>query len=294
MVQQVPPDVVQNSFDLFHPVEESRAPICVPEPMDLSDTPPDMSTILQEQEDMHQLIPPQPPTIGSLAGLNQQQPVVSSQSASSQRSPGKRRDKEKESRDKEPTRKKSRKDSDREDSGRSRKDSSRSRKEKGKEPHRRRSTEEAEPTGDVTVVAEVPRPTLREAAKSMPRIPKLSQRSEPAGGRGAPPSSGAGVSDSALMSGFSRDPRMLKQVGECQPFSKTSFFSLSLLFPPDPQLLIHPGEDSFGGGGGGGTTNNEDDVQVVADYATRSPGRRSSRAHNNNNKKASPGHSQGS
>ena len=233
--------------------------------MELSTTPPHMESLFDD------LVPPQPPTIGSLAGLNQHQ--------NSSRSPNKKKDKDKDRGD--PHRKKSRKDSDREDSGRSSKrdsGSSRSRKEKGKEQSQALGTMEVEPAAtsngddEVTVVSSTMgqsqsnRPSMREAAKSMPRIPKLSQR--------APPSSG-------LPNNSSRDPRMLKQVqqGELQSISNLFFLSLS-----PPISICHIGvvqEPVLGDGGGDGRFTNEEDVLVVADY--RSPGRRS-RNHNNNNK----------
>lgn len=279
-----------------HPID--IAPICIPEPMELSETPPDMEMLNMIVEET---AIPQPPAISSLPGLSP--PHHHQQSG---RSPGKKRDKDKErdkekekekDRDKEPSRKKSRKDSDREDSSRSsKKESSRSRRDKSKE-HQPGGVMEAESAmtdgskatvgdDDVVVLGSMAghqsnqhgRPTMREAAKSMPRIPKLSQR--------APLSSSSTTSS---LPANSRDPRMLKQVqqGESYNSSNLAFFSLSLSGTPFSTHLGIPFGDTGGTGvgGGGGKMVNEDDVQVVADY--RVPSRRS-RNNNNKNSKRPP------
>ncbi|XP_032785055.2 uncharacterized protein LOC116922762 isoform X3 [Daphnia magna] len=210
-VQKTPLDVVNGlpipeetpAFFAASPLDETNLPVpppsdafSVPEPMELALTPPDVS--------IEELIV-------------QQQPVAITESVEphhrSSRSPEKRTEAKKDKkdrdrdRDKEPGRKKSRKDSGQEDARSKSKDSSRARK--GKEQQHPESVIvlESEPvkgmSGEDEVVVVGGRvapqlrnhPNLRDAAKAMPRIPKISQRHpSAAGGQSAPQS---------------RDPRLM-------------------------------------------------------------------------------------
>ncbi|KAK4008022.1 hypothetical protein OUZ56_013182 [Daphnia magna] len=210
-VQKTPLDVVNGlpipeetpAFFAASPLDETNLPVAppsdafsVPEPMELALTPPDVS--------IEELIV-------------QQQPVAITESVEphhrSSRSPEKRTEAKKDKkdrdrdRDKEPGRKKSRKDSGQEDARSKSKDSSRARK--GKEQQHPESVIvlESEPvkgmSGEDEVVVVGGRvapqlrnhPNLRDAAKAMPRIPKISQRHpSAAGGQSAPQS---------------RDPRLM-------------------------------------------------------------------------------------
>lgn len=163
-----------------------------------------------------------------------------------------KRDREKNRERKDSGKKRSRKEL---EDPRQRRDASR----KGKEAH-----EPARADDEVTVVGER---NLRDAAKSMPRIPKLSQQRDSSTAAGAGP----------------RDPRLSMQKhghGECH-LTGASFLSVSRHagHRSDAKLAEHNG----GGGGGNkkSTGASEDDVQVLAAYPRRS--RHSKRSH-------SPGH----
>ena len=231
-----------------------------PEPMELAMTPPDLN--------IEELITPQPPAIINSMGLNNR----------SSRSPEKKAEAKKEKkdrdkdRDKEPGRKKSRKDSGPDDGRLKVKDSARSRK--GKEQQHPESVVilEAEPikgtSGEDEVVVVGGRvapqlrnhPSLRDAAKAMPRIPKISQRhpSSTATGPSAPQS---------------RDPRLtMLKPSQGESANLSSFFFLSLCFPGAGNTNIltkdeHKGLDNVGGGGKiGNALPSEDDIQLVAAF----------------------------
>lgn len=258
--------------------------ICIPEPMEIAMTPPDMSV-----ED--EIIIPQPQiTLSSPPSTH-----------SSSRSPDKKsdprkekkdRDKERDKdRDREPGRKKSRKDSDKEDGRGKSKESSRSRK--GKEQQQQPESvvvSEAEPVkgapGDDEVVVVGGRtappsrnqPNLREAAKAMPRIPKISQRH--------PPSSTTGPS-----APHNRDPRLM-MLKSNQGESANLSLSFFCLFIPGAGHSPNVTKDEHNGhvvGGGGKISSahpSEDDVQVVA--AFRNVRNNIGRSRNSHNIKRSP------
>ncbi|XP_059351204.1 uncharacterized protein LOC130696000 isoform X2 [Daphnia carinata] len=208
-VQKSPLDVANGlpipeetpAFFAASPLDDTNLPVpppsdafTVPEPMELALTPPDVS--------IEELIIQQPVAIT--------EPVEPHHRSS--RSPEKKTEAKKEKkdrdrdRDKEPGRKKSRKDSGQEDSRSKSKDSSRARK--GKEQHHPENVIVLDsetgkgPSGEDEVVVVGGRaapqsrnqPNLREAAKAMPRIPKISQRHPSATGPSAPQS---------------RDPRLM-------------------------------------------------------------------------------------
>lgn len=189
--------------------------ICVPEPMELAMTPPDVS--------MEDLITTQSPvnTMPSVENRLSRSPEKKTETKKDKKD----RDRDKD-REKEPGRKKLRKDSDKEDSRNKMKDSSRSRKGKEQQPPMGVVVSESEPgkgpSGDDEVVVIGSRsapqsrnqPNLREAAKAMPRIPKISQRH--------PSSSATGPSVP-----HSRDPRLMmlkSNQGESHNLSLLFFF----------------------------------------------------------------------
>lgn len=221
MVNGLPIPEETPAFFAASPLDETNLPVpppsdafSVPEPMELALTPPDVS--------IEELIV-------------QQQPVAITESVEphhrSSRSPEKRTEAKKDKkdrdrdRDKEPGRKKSRKDSGQEDARSKSKDSSRARK--GKEQQHPESVIvlESEPvkgmSGEDEVVVVGGRvapqlrnhPNLRDAAKAMPRIPKISQRHpSAAGGQSAPQS---------------RDPRlMMLKPNQGESANLSSFFFL--------------------------------------------------------------------
>ena len=247
LIQTAQPDLIKASFAITEePQMEAsiQLPNTVPIPMDLDlDLDFDLPTQIEEM-----VIPQQPVTV-STTSLNvpsrEHLPIsplgrTPEKRSSDKRSPEKRGS-EKKSRDRdkerEPSRKKSRKDSENEDSS--------SRSSSKKEKDRSRKGKEQTEIGGMAVMAEVTKsmkvadeddevmvvaaskgsgPTMREAAKAMPRIPKLNR-----GGPTAPPTS-ASVPPPG---GVNRDPRMLKPVqqqhGESNTFSSLvllSFFSL--------------------------------------------------------------------
>ena len=258
------------------------ATISVPEPMELAMTPPDMG--------VEDIILPQPPAINTLAPLNHR-PSRSPEKRAEARKEKKDREKERsKDRDKEPGRKKSRKDSDKEDGRSKAKDSSR--------PHKGKDQQESVlegevkgPSGEDEVVVVGGRaapqvrnqPNLREAAKAMPRIPKISQRHPSATGPSAPQS---------------RDPRlmMLKpSQGESTNLSSLSFFSLFVPGAGHTHNLtkdVHSGLDVIGGGGKiGSALASEDDIQVVAAFRSNNARNNVGRSRNSHNNKRphSPG-----
>lgn len=250
--------------------------ICIPEPMELAMTPPDLT--------VEDAIPAQPPTVGNIVGDHR-----------SSRSPEKKAEAKKEKkdrekdRDKEPGRKKSRKDSDKEDSRHRMKDSSRPRK--GKEQLQQSVISEPDPTkdqsadGDDEVVVVGGRaapqsrnqPNLREAAKAMPRIPKISQRHSSATGASTP---------------HSRDPRLMMLKPNQGESTYLSFFIFCLFIPGAGHSHNltkdgHNGLEIIGGGGCGGgklgsAIASQDDIQVVAAFRTvRNHASRLRNIHNN-------------
>jgi hypothetical protein len=231
--------------------------------MELAMTPPDLN---MEELIITQI--PQPPPISHSMGLNNR----------SSRSPEKKAEAKKEKkdrdkdRDKEPGRKKSRKDSGPDDGRPKSKDSVRARKGKEQQHPETVVVLDADPvkgtSGEDEVVVVGGRvapqlrnhPSLRDAAKAMPRIPKISQRH--------PSSTGTGPSAPQ-----SRDPRlMMLKASQGESANLSSFFFLSLCFPGAGNTHIltskdeHKGLESVGGGKIGNALPSEDDIQLVAAF----------------------------
>lgn len=258
--------------------------ISVPEPMELALTPPDVS--------VDDIGLPQQPVISSLAPLNHR-PSRSPEKKAEAKKEKKDRDKERsKDRDKEPGRKKSRKDSEKEDGRGKVKDSSRSHK--GKDQQESVVVLEGEtgkgPSGEDEVVVVGGRaapqsrnqPNLREAAKAMPRIPKISQRHPSATGPSAPQS---------------RDPRlMMLKPSQGESTNLSSFFFLSLFIPGAGHTHnltkdVHSGLDIVGGGKNCSALASEDDIQVVAAFRSNNVRNNVGRSRNSHNNKRphSPG-----
>jgi hypothetical protein len=230
--------------------------------MELALTPPDLHI---EEIIIPQV--PQSPTISNSMGMNNR----------SSRSPEKKAEAKKEKkdrdkdRDKEPGRKKSRKDSGPDEGRPKAKDSARARKGKEQQQPETVIVLEAEPgkgtSGEDEVVVVGGRvapqlrnhPSLRDAAKAMPRIPKISQRH--------PSSTGTGPSAPQ-----SRDPRLtMLKPSQGESANLSSFFFLSLCFPGAGNTHIltkeeHKGFDNVGGGKICNALPSEDDIQLVAAF----------------------------
>jgi hypothetical protein len=316
LIQTGQPDLIKGSLAVEEPKVEVpiQLPNTIPVPMDLDlelDLNLDFDLPTQFIEELKS--PPQlpitvPPASHSMP--SQDQHLLMSPSSrspdkrsSEKRSPDKRSDKkEKKDRDRdkerEPSRKKSRRDSEKDESSSSSrskgKDKDRSRK--GKEQNEiiftaastmdiAKPTKAADEDDDVMVVAsKCMAPTMREAAKAMPRIPKISRSHPPGSGGGgtAPPTSASAQS----AGGPNRDPRMLKPVqqqqGESSAFSSLVLLSLFSQLPGAGQhysQLTKDGQTVQGtmvqpvGGGKNIGVASEEDVQLVG--AFRGKGARS-------------------
>ena len=307
MIQTGQPDLIKGSLVVEEPKVEIpvQLPNTVPVPMDL-DLDLDFDLPMQFIEELKP--PPQLPVTVSPASLNMpsQDHLLMSPSSRSpdKRSPDKRspekKDKKDRDRDKErePSRKKSHRDSEKDESSSSSrskgKDKDRSRK--GKEQTEvnvttastmeiAKPTKAADEDDDVMVVASKGMaPTMREAAKAMPRIPKINRNHPPgSGGGGTAPPKSASVQPAG---GPNRDPRMLKPVqqqqGESTTFSSLVLLSLFSQLPGAGQhysQLTKDGHTVQGtmvqpvGGGKNSGVASEEDVQLVG--AFRGKGARS-------------------